>query len=148
MLRLALKLARSQSLFQYAAFNSSTAFNSSASNNLLRPPLDLDPSLQALLKEDDITLKNSKILPKALRELEILDLSIMYHPPLDDSDSSDIKLKRKSPAALFGAQRIGMVILPSELRSAIQQLIDGMHPMKKWRLSLFILVLRRKQNTN
>lgn len=143
MLRLALKLARSQSLFQYAAFNSS------APNNLLRPPLDLDPSLQALLKEDDITLKKSKILPKALRELEVLDdLTIMQHPSLDDWDISDTKMKRKSPAALFGSQRIGMVILPVELRSAIQELIDGMHPMKKWRLSLFILVLRWKQITN
>lgn len=146
MLRLALKLARSQSLFRYAAFNSS------APNNLLRPPLDLDPSLQALLKEDDITLKKTKILPKALRELEVLDdLTIMQHPSLDDWDIPDTKLKRespKSPAALFGSQRIGMVIFPLELRSAIQELIDGMHPLKKWRLSLFMLVLRRKQITN
>jgi hypothetical protein len=154
MLRLALKLpARSQNLFQYAAFNSSAPIN------MLRPPLDLDPSLQALLKADDISLKNAKTLPKALRELEVLDnLTIMQHLPMDDwasLDISDIKVmesqrsgERKSPAALFGSQRIGMVILPSDLYSAIEQLIAGMHPMKKWRLSLFILVLRRKQITN
>lgn len=136
MLRLALKLpARSQTLFQYAAFNSS------APANFLRPPLDLDPSIQALLKEGDITLKNAKVPPKPLRELEVLDnLSLMEHLASEDwgsMDFSDIKVtemsrERKSPAALFGSQRIGMVILPSELHSAIQQLIDGMHPMIKW----------------
>ena len=152
MLRLALTLpARSQNLFQYAAFNSS------APTNFLRPPLDLDPSLQALLKEEDITLKHAKAPPKAIRELKVLDnLSIMEHQLSSDDwtpmDISEIEItgsgERKSPAALFGSQRIGMVILPVELRSAIQELIDGMHPMKKWRLSLFILVLRRKEITN
>ena len=82
----------------------------------------------------------------------------MQHVPLDNwgpMDITDLKSlesqlsgERKSPAALFGSKRIGMVVLPPELNSAIKQLIAGMHPMKKWRLSLFILVLRRKQITN
>ena len=134
MLRLAFKLpARSQNLFQYAAFNSSAPINS------LRPPLDLDPSLQALLKEEDITLKHTKVLPKILRELEVVDnLTLMEHQlSLDDWKPMDVfdtiigrPGERKSPAALFGSQRIGMVILPSELQSAIKQLIAGMHPVK------------------
>ena len=134
MLRLASKLpARPQNLFQYAAFNSS------APNNLLRPPLDLDPSLQALLKGEDITLKHTKVLPRAIRELEVIDnLTLMEHQiSLDDWKPMDIydtiigrSGERKSPAALFGSQRIGMVVLPSELHSAIKQLIAGMHPVK------------------
>ena len=148
MLRLALTLpSRSQNLFQYAAFNSSAPINS------LRPPLDLDPSLQALLKED-ITLKKAKVLPKAIRELKVLDnLAIMEHQiSLDDwvpMDISDSKTKgsgeRKSPAALFGSQRIGMVILPLELHSAIQQLIAGMHPVK---MAIIIVHIGSQTETN
>lgn len=134
MLRLVLTLpARSQNLFQYAAFNSSAPINS------LRPPLDLDPSLQALLKEGDITLKHTTVPPKAIRELEVLDnLTIRQHQlSLDDwgpmvfsETKTEESGERKSPAALFGSQRIGMVVLPLELDSAIKQLIAGMHPVK------------------
>ena len=100
MLRLALKLpARSQNLFQYAAYTSS------APNSLLRLP-DLDPGLQELLNE-----------------YEIPDINKLSEPRQRSGE-------RKSPAAVFGSQRIGMLILPSELQSAINQLIKGMHPMK------------------
>ena len=134
MLRLALTLpARSPNLFQYAAFNSSAPINS------LRPPLNLDPSLEALLREEDITLhsKVESLPPKVLRELEIVNdaLSGQHILPMDEWAPMDISEtrkesehsgERKSPAALFGSQRIGMVVLPSELFSAIQQLITGM----------------------
>ena len=147
MLRLSLKLsARSQNLFQYAAFSSSAPTNS------LRPSLDLDPSLQASLKEGDITLKNTKILPKALRQLEVLDnLTIMEHKlSLDDLASLEIELQqhageRKSPAALFGSQRIGMVVLPPELHSAIKQLIAGMHSVK---MAIIIVHIGSQTETN
>ena len=136
MLRLASTLpARSQNLFQYAAFNSTARINT------LRPPLDLDPGLEALLKGEDITLKHAKVPPKAIHELEILDdLSALHHElslddwaPMDISDTEkepERSGERKSPAALFGSKRIGMVVLPSELQSAIKQLIAGMHPVK------------------
>lgn len=138
MLRLALTLpARSPNLFQYAAFNSSAPIN------ILRPPLNLDPSLEALLKEEDITLlsKVESPPPKAMRELEVIDGALSKHPVLsmDDWAPMDISeprrelerfAERKSPATMFGSQRIGMVVLPSELHSAIDQLITGMHPVK------------------
>ncbi|KAF8807962.1 Rsm22-domain-containing protein [Phlegmacium glaucopus] len=135
MLKLASRLpARSQKLLQYPAFSSS------ASKNSLRPPLNLDPSLQALLKDVDISLKQAKVEtppPIAMRELEVLDgISPAHHEfsmddwaPLDSFENkieSEQVEERKSPAALFGSQRIGMVILPLELQSAINLLIaDG-----------------------
>ena len=133
-LRLALTLpARSQNLFQYAAFNSSAPINS------LRPPLDLDPTLEALLKQEDMSL-SARIEhhpPKAKRELEVIsdapprhELSMDDWTPMDISESRTGSKERKSPAALLGSQRIGMVILPLELHSAIKKLINGMHPAK------------------
>lgn len=137
MLRLALTLpVRSPNLFQYAAFNSCAPINS------LRPPLNLDPSLEALLREEDITLhsKVESLPPKVLRELEVVNDVLSGHIlPMDEWTQMDISEtrkesehsgERKSPAALFGSQRIGMVVLPSELFSAIQQLITGMHSVK------------------
>lgn len=141
MLKLALTLpARSQNLFQCAAFNSSAPIN------LLRPPLDLDPSVQALLKEEDITLKPKKVLPKAIRDLKVLDnLSIMeYQISLDDW-ALNCSGERKSPAAVFGSQRIGMVLLPLELQSAIKQLIAGMHPVK---MAIIIVHIGSQTETN
>ena len=158
MLRLALRLpGRSHNLIQYASFNSS------APNNSLRPPLNLDPSLQTLLKDVDISLKHAKVEsppPTVMRELEVLHdgLAVQNELSMDDwapLDPSEIKLEpeqseeRKSPAALYGSQRIGMVILPLELQSTINRLIVGTHLGRKWRLLLITLVLnRRKQNTD
>jgi hypothetical protein len=149
MLRLALRLPpRSQNLFQYAAFNSS------APNSSLRPPLNLDPSLQTLLKDVDISLKHAKVEnppPTVMRELEVLhdvlavqnEIAMNDWAPLDPSEikvESEQSEKPRSPAALFGSQRIGMVILPLELQSAINHLIAGTHLGRKWRLSLITLV--------
>ena len=154
MLRLVLRLpARSQNHFQCAAFNSC------APNNSLRPPLNLDPSLQTLLKDVDISLKHAKVEstpPIAMRELEVLDdvLAAQHEVSMDDwspLDPFEIKVEleqseeRKSPAALFGSQRIGMVVLPLELQSAISHLIAGTHLGRKWRLSLITLVLNRRK---
>jgi hypothetical protein len=154
MLRLVSRLpARSQNLPQYSAFNSC------APKNSLRPRLNLDPSLQALLKDVDISLKQAKVEsppPIAMRELEVLNgISPMQHEismddwaPLDFSENkteSEQSEERKSPAALFGSQRIGMVILPLELQSAINLLITGTHSGWKRHLSLTMLVLNRRK---
>lgn len=133
MLRLARLPPRFPNLFQYSAFNTS------ASRKSLRPPLDLDPTLKTLLKDVDISLKHAKVEslpPIARRELEVLDgVSSIQHSistddwaPMDFSEheiESEHSEERKSPAALFGSQRIGMVILPLELQSAINLLIAG-----------------------
>ncbi len=41
---------------------------------------------------------------------------------MEDSGSRD---PRRSPASLFGTKRIGMVVLPDELKRAVQKEIDG-----------------------
>lgn len=142
--------ARSQNLLQ-------SAFSSSAPTNSLRPPLTLDPSLKALLKDVDISLKKTKVEsppPITMHELEVLDDVFPVHhevsmddwAPLDFSENkaeSGQLEDRKSPAALFGSQRIGMVILPLELQSAINLLIAGTHSGWKRRLSLITLVPNR-----
>ncbi|KAK1233060.1 37S ribosomal protein S22 [Marasmius sp. AFHP31] len=95
------------------------------------PPLHLDPTLQALLKDVDISLSQHKtfespepreldVLPPTKARLEsALDLNLAEEDA-DWSESSD----RKSPAALFGSQRIGAVLLPVELQNSINIMIN------------------------
>jgi hypothetical protein len=43
-----------------------------------------------------------------------------------DEDLGDVEREsRKSPAAVFGSDQIGTVVLPQELRSAIEEIISG-----------------------
>ena len=100
-------------------------FSSSSviTNHQLKPPLHLDPSLKALLKDVDMSLLKHKNAPSH-KFLEIL---------FEESDNSkrgepfeeDLELGRKSPAADFGSQKIGAVVLPSQLAKSINQLIQG-----------------------
>lgn len=55
-------------------------------------------------------------------------------PPGEQDDSlisdivvadSDHRLPRRSPAAVFGSQGFGMVLIPRELQQSISALIDG-----------------------
>ena len=104
--------------------------------SLQNPPLNLDPGLQALLRDVDISLKNSKkCLPKP-KELEIVtgvDSSLLHGLSLTewssmevDADLGDVEREsRKSPAAIFGSNQIGSVILPQELQSAVEAIISG-----------------------
>ncbi|KAJ3721945.1 mitochondrial small ribosomal subunit Rsm22-domain-containing protein [Lentinula raphanica] len=89
----------------------------------------LDPSLQALLKDVDISLarhKNSN--PHTHRELDIIpsesiEEGLIATRGREDSDSED-SLARKSPAAIFGSQGIGTIVLPLELQNSINVLIS------------------------
>jgi nitrogen regulatory protein PII-like uncharacterized protein len=98
--------------------------------------LNLDPSLQALLRDVDISLKNSKHGLAKHKELEIVTsvdwgsdrgLSPTEWTSMEvDEDLGDVEREsRKSPAAVFGSDQIGTVVLPQELRSAIEEIISG-----------------------
>lgn len=103
--------------------------------------LNLDPSYQALFNDIDVSMKKSRVDSELVhRELEIvydspvsgnLELSTEEWLPLDGSVESDLqedhedREHRKSPAALFGSNQIPMVVLPSELQTAIGMLISG-----------------------
>ncbi|KAL0951798.1 hypothetical protein HGRIS_008465 [Hohenbuehelia grisea] len=95
------------------------------------PPLHLDPSLRALLQDVDISLNQHKhkhaYARPGPRELEATSVDIL---PGEDGalatgdDDVEEHSHRKSPAALFGSQGIGAVILPLELQASINLIIS------------------------
>lgn len=102
-----------------------------------KAPLDLDPSYRALL--DDINMavsRNKSRLTDPGRAAPPRELEVFPNDPtisqdrlsseeLDaQEDDLDRKEHRKSPAALFGSQRIGAVTLPLELQNSISRLIS------------------------
>lgn len=107
---------------------SQTAFIASQPN----PPLNLDPSLQALLKDVDISLSRHNITPPAPpRELDVVPFDhsneVSVTDNAENADGDEAEFNRKSPAALFGSQRIGAVVLPVEFQNAINVLIAGLY---------------------
>lgn len=121
---------------------SSTAASCSHAPNA---PLELDPSLKTLLRDTDITKLGHRARrsetsshTEGPRELEIFPydpLATQDYLTPDELDSLDDTLdtreSRKSPAALFGSQQYGAVVIPFELHGAISKLIAGV-----WRMSL------------
>ncbi|KAI0778648.1 mitochondrial small ribosomal subunit Rsm22-domain-containing protein [Trametes elegans] len=96
-------------------------------------PLDLDPAFQALLRDVEISLKGKVKLDSAAggpRELELFphdpDAAADYltSAELDAQDEGiGHRERRKSPAALFGSQKIGAVVLPLELQTTIGRMV-------------------------
>ena len=102
----------------------SLALKSFSSNP--NPPLDLDPSLQVLLKDVDISLSHTKTRPPLpQRELEAFPIKDIEKNALSLDEGLSDHAQRKSPAAHFGSQQIGAVILPSQLQTSIDLLISG-----------------------
>ncbi|KAI0361117.1 Rsm22-domain-containing protein [Trametes cingulata] len=97
-------------------------------------PLDLDPAFQALLRDVEMSLKSQfehsgRNVP---RELELFpqdpDATVDYltSTELDAQDDGlGHRERRKSPAALFGSQRIGSVVLPLEMQTSIGRMVAG-----------------------
>jgi hypothetical protein len=127
-----------------ANFSSSSVVSADQPNE----SLDLDPSFKDLLQDVDISLLKQK------NNVRSLDLSSPSHPvpreleallveaaeelsreplsgfsediPADEEDyHAGPREARKSPAALFGSQSIGQVVLPFDLQKAITKLIAG-----------------------
>ena len=108
----------------------------SSSSHHPNAPLELDPAFQALLRDVEISLrnKNSRETPTSHvpRELELFPhdphatVDYLTSAELDAQDDNDGRREgRKSPAAAFGSQRIGAVVLPLELQSTISRMISG-----------------------
>jgi hypothetical protein len=131
-------------------------------------PLDLDPSFKALLRDVDISLLKHKqnshsavLPPRALpKELETVPfefeegeergISVHVNEGVEVGEEdyhAGPRDARKSPAALFGSQSIGQVVLPFELQKSINLLISGephTHPLNHSQST--VLVLRIGQN--
>ena len=96
------------------------------------PPIDLDPSLRALLKDVDMSLTKHKAAVQRQdvhRELEVISSSVTVESDCDipiEHDLEDDWRDRKSPAARFGTNHIGAVVLPSGLQKSINSLISSM----------------------
>ncbi|KAI6153974.1 mitochondrial small ribosomal subunit Rsm22-domain-containing protein [Pisolithus tinctorius] len=119
---------------QNVATLSSSAVLRSAQPN---PSVPLDPTLKTLLQGVDLSVSGHKkrtagnVHSRTLRELEPFQDEhgdVAYHGMDDErsalGESVQGREDRKSPAARFGSNGIGAVILPAELQRAIVSLID------------------------
>lgn len=130
--------------------------------------LELDPSFKALLRDVDISLLKHKQNPNVNilhslsppKELEAFPVDLEGGDAREISvDTEDAEVgeddnynggprdARKSPAALFGSQSIGQVVLPLELQNSISFLISGeSHILQHHIRRLNIIVRRVGQN--
>jgi hypothetical protein len=94
-------------------------------------PLDLDPSLQTLLRDVDASIARHKargaVGGPRHRELEVSQEEISEGLDWEEDTDGDFfgRESRKSPAALFGSSRHGAVVLPLELQNSITSLIES-----------------------
>ncbi|KAM5531353.1 hypothetical protein V8D89_014998 [Ganoderma adspersum] len=108
--------------------------SSSSPHHHPNAPLELDPAFQALLRDVEISLRSK--MPQGVsrlnqpRELEVFprdsdpEVEYLTSAELEAQDEGlGGKETRKSPAAAFGSQRIGAVVLPIDLHSAISQIV-------------------------
>jgi hypothetical protein len=91
------------------------------------PAMQLDPSLQALLKDVDIALSKQKVAPNR-EQIELTGTAVESEALAEEPEESfeeEGDFERKSPAALFGSQKIGQVVIPQQLQDAITEIING-----------------------
>lgn len=123
-----------------------------------KPSLTLDPSLKSLLHDVDMSLMSKHQgtedpTSTPARELQALenDVGEIEYYELDPEEYSmeeplQRREARKSPAARFGSDGFGTVILPPELQDTVTALIEGMLLLPPSYPNL-IIVYRFKQNT-
>ncbi|KAL4067352.1 mitochondrial small ribosomal subunit Rsm22-domain-containing protein [Scleroderma yunnanense] len=102
------------------------------------PPVTLDPTLKTLLEGVDLSVSSHKkkaegeLHSQPLRELEPFqddNGDVAYYNNIDEEgdafmEPTQHREDRKSPAARFGGNSIGSVVLPPELQRAIISLIN------------------------
>ncbi|KAJ7109767.1 mitochondrial small ribosomal subunit Rsm22-domain-containing protein [Mycena epipterygia] len=101
----------------------------------VKPRIDLDPALQNLLRDVDMSLggKRRSRGPHAPLKRELEEFPEVYQDTLvsdvtisepADIESQEEEVGRKSPAAEFGSRSIGAVVLPLELQNSINLIIS------------------------
>ncbi|KAI4528744.1 Rsm22-domain-containing protein [Schizophyllum commune Loenen D] len=124
---------------------SAAASNAAATASAPNPRMHLDPTLQALLRDVDISLINNKAKEKYAapkkRELEVFpqDAAVVDVEPFEEEKFEDERMHRKSPAALFGSEKIGSLVLPNELQREINLVVADAdkHKLREDALRLF-----------
>src|SRR6266576_409119 len=114
--------ARSSSVLRFLRCSSSSSHQPNA-------PLDLDKSFRAILRDIDNSIAEQKLnrhhsLPDA-HELTAYPTDPEASELAHQEDEGNTRAQRKSPAAHFGSQRPGAVVIPQELKQTISALISG-----------------------
>jgi hypothetical protein len=102
---------------------------SSSSSHQPNAPLDLDKSFRAILRDIDNSIAEQKLnrhhsLPDT-HELTALPTDSDATELAHQEDEENTRAQRKSPAAHFGSQQPGAVVIPQELKQTIFALISG-----------------------
>ena len=95
-------------------------------------PLDLDPTLQTLLRDADMTMAHRfnahypKEEPPSHRHMELIEEEgVTSTSWIEEEEPSSSRGSRKSPAAEFGSKKIGAVVLPDQLQESVVRLIES-----------------------
>jgi hypothetical protein len=130
-----LRVVRPSAVLRRAAHTSLALRNYAAQPNAR---IDVDPGLAALLKDVDVSIARHKAgaAARTPRELEVLG-DPQLAPSVEQDDEPDGRDARKSPAARFGSDGPGAVVLPLELENAITKLIEGLSSCSRFRYCVF-----------
>jgi len=116
---------RSSRALRATTFLRSSQFSSYQPN----APLDLDKSFQTILRDIDNSITEQKLRGHHSRpDIHELDVYPTDSKPTElarEGDEGDARSERKSPAALFGSQQLGAVVIPQELKQTTSALIEG-----------------------
>ena len=102
---------------------------SSSSSHQPNAPLELDKSFKAILRDIDSSIAEQKLnrhhsLPD-IHELTAYPTDSEVTELIHQEDEGNTRAERKSPAAYFGSQQLGAVVIPQELKQTISHLISG-----------------------
>lgn len=95
------------------------------------PDLELDPSFDALLGDMQMRSKDRAHSPREVADddLELVSSGFgvrrQVPPEGEEAEWADRREERRSPAALLGTKKIGMVVLPDALVRGVQDAIEG-----------------------
>jgi hypothetical protein len=102
---------------------------SSSSSHQPNAPLDLDTSYRAILRDIDNSIAEQKLnrhhSPPDTHELTAYPTDPEATELEHQEDEGNTREDRKSPAAYFGSQQPGAVVIPPELKQTISALISG-----------------------
>ena len=89
--------------------------------------LDLDPSLQDLLRNADMAMGhkfNVHHESPGYRHMEVIEEEGVTSTNWMEEEDLGSRGSRKSPAAEFGSRKIGAVVLPDQLQESVTSLIE------------------------